>query len=53
MASLLEGELSLERWSVIWKENGHLTEVVTNGARMVVLQVDCLMEEESHVRWSI
>ena len=41
----------LERWSVKWRENGHLTEVaslmegewscyrgVTNGGRMVMLQ---------------
>ena len=28
----------LKRWSVKWRENGHVTEVVTNGGRMVMLQ---------------
>ena len=28
----------LQRWSVSWRENGHVTEVVTNGGRMVMLQ---------------
>ena len=26
----------LQRWSVECRENGHITEVVTNGGRMVV-----------------
>ena len=66
VASLKEGEwlcyrgghfkggkmVTLQRWSVYWKENGHVTEVVTlvegewscyrsghfNGGRMVMLQ---------------
>ena len=40
VVSLMEGE-----WSKVghkWKENGHVTEVVTNGGRMVILR-----------RWSV
>ena len=28
----------LQRWSHKWRENGHVTEVVFNGGRMVMLQ---------------
>ena len=50
MASLKEEEWSytgghfnggrmimLQRWSLQWKENGHVTEVVFNGGSMVML----------------
>ena len=30
--------IRLQRWPVYLKENGHVTEVVTNGGRMVILQ---------------
>ena len=50
----------LQRWSVSWRENGHVTEVVSfmegewscyrggqfNGGRMVVTKDTCLMEGE-------
>ena len=35
----------LQMWPVYWK-NGHVTEVVTNGGRMVMLQKWSLMEGE-------
>ena len=52
MVTLIEGKWSCYRsgqfkggrmvmlliWSVYWRENGHVTEVVTNGGRMVMLQ---------------
>ena len=61
VVSLIEGEWScyrgshfnggrmvmLRRWSVYWKENGHVTEVASfNGRRMVMLQRWSLMEGE-------
>ena len=38
MDSLKEGEWSCYRGGLYWRENGHATEVVTNGGRMVMLQ---------------
>ena len=35
--SLKEGESSSRRWPVSRRENGHVTEVVTNGGKMVIL----------------
>ena len=35
----------LQRWSVSWRENGHVTEVFNRG-RMVVTKETCLMEGE-------
>ena len=32
------GEWSCYRGGHSWRENGHVTEVVTNGVRMVMLQ---------------
>ena len=31
--------IMLQRWIVSWRENGHVTKVVTNGGRMVMLQM--------------
>ena len=42
VVSLMEGEWSHYRGGHKWRENGHVTEVVTNGGRMVILQ-----------RWSV
>ena len=33
----MEGEWSCYRGGHKWRENGHVTEVVTNGGRMVIL----------------
>ena len=30
--------IMLQRWIVSWRENGHVTKIVTNGRRMVMLQ---------------
>ena len=30
--------IMLQRWIVSWRENGHVTKIVTNGGRMVMLQ---------------
>ena len=47
MASLKEGEWSCYRSGHFnGEENGHVTEVVTNGGRMVMLQRWSLMEGE-------
>ena len=60
VVSLMDGECScyrsgqfnrgkmvmLQRWLVYCRENGHVTEVVTNGGRMVTLQRWSLMEGE-------
>ena len=42
VVSLMEGEWSCYRGGHKWRENGHVTEVVTNGGRMVILR-----------RWSV
>ena len=63
VVSLIEGEWScyrcdhfnggkmvtLQRWSVYWKENVHVTEVVTLMEGGLLLQVATLMEGE----WSL
>ena len=36
----------LQRWLVSWRENGHVTEVVSLMERMVVTNETCLMEGE-------
>ena len=46
MASLKKGEWSCYGGHFNGKENGHVTEVVTNGGRMVMLQRWSLMEGE-------
>ena len=42
VVSLMEGEWSCYRGGHKWIENGHVTEVVTNGGRMIILR-----------RWSV
>ena len=39
VASLIEGEWSCYRGGHYCRKNGHVTEVVTNGGRMVMLQM--------------
>ena len=36
----------LQRWSVSWRENGHVTGGHFNGGRMVVAKDTCLMQGE-------
>ena len=36
----------LQRWSVYWSENGHVTEVDSNRGSMIVREVVKLMEGE-------
>ena len=33
-----EGLVMLQSWPVYWRENGHVTVVVANGGRMIMLQ---------------
>ena len=38
VVSLMEGECSCYKGGHKWRENGHVTEVVTNGGRIVMLR---------------
>ena len=42
----MEGQWSCYRGGHYWRENGHVTEVVTNIGRMVMSQAESLMKED-------